>query len=175
MSGILEYLPLLRGYKPSFDTKANMTLTPAGSTSTLRIPPEEKWQKPGWIKCVLATVNNPYTIAEHNVFEKPTVTTPYALYLLGNWRPPPHGGTWLDRYDMVNNLYTVCFAPIPPQDFKSGTQIILKHPVNDPFGNPIGNIAVHLTWWNVVLIDDIEEFRKSVQELFGRPKILGGI
>ena len=171
MPSLMEFLPLLRGWRFSHDIKYNQTLSPG---KTFRIPLEERWDKPGWIRCVIGCVNNPHTIIEHNVYEKPVSLTPFLLYRLGTVRPPPTGGAWLDRYDAINNIYTVCFAPMPPQEFKAGTQIIIKHPGNDPLTSaPIGNINIIVAWWNAVLIYDEDEFRKSLKQVFGTEALRG--
>jgi len=166
MPSLMEFLPFLRGWEFNHGLKENVPLLVG---KTVRVPMEEKF--PGWIRCILGSVNNPYVIIEHTVFVKPLTLTPFSLNYLGVTRPPPHGGAWIDKYDTTNNIYTVSYAPLPPQEYKPGTKIIIKHPEKDPTGAAIGDLNIYAIWWNLIQIIDEAEFRKSLKEVFGTDKV----
>jgi hypothetical protein len=121
---------------------------------------------PGWIRGLVGISNSPYVQVVHNVFEKEMVFTAYTLLGLGEISPTPIGSVWLQTWDAVNNVYKVLYAPIPPQEFKKGTDIWMTAPTVDPVtGLPITTPAAGTLGWHVILLLDREKFLSKLHEV----------
>lgn len=161
---LLEFLPLIdpSSWKHVFDTIQNRVIQPGRD---LRIT----WKKKGWIRYVVSTVNNPYTIIEHNFYGGKQVSTSlYQLFALGITSPMPAGVNWIQTYDVVNNIYVAAYSPVPPQEIRPDptTYIAAIAPTVDPLtGAPIVTPTVMSLLYDSVIVLDEEKFKEGLRGL----------
>jgi len=162
MVSLMELLPLLKGWEHRFDFRQNEVIDPG---KELRIT----WEKPGWVRYIAGTCNNPYTVIEHNVYaNKPMSLSYYQLFAMGKISPSPAGTIWLQKYDVANNFYMTSYEPVPPQEFtpKPRTYVTQIAPDTDPItGDPITTPTTMSVIYDIVLITNERDFRESLQEV----------
>ena len=166
MSGLIPLLPLLKGWKNDNKLETYPTIPAQNPGQSYRIGP---FEYDGWIRCILGSVDNPFATFDHNVFEKPLVTTPYQLYVLSILSAPPTGAPWIYKFDTINNIYTIAWTPMPPQEFKKGTEIDVRAATQDLItGLPITTpTRILSSWVNVTLITNPDVFKDSLKEVGG--------
>lgn len=159
-----ELLPLIdtSSWKHVFDEIQGRVIQPGHD---LRIT----WEKKAWIRHVVGVVNNPYTIIEHNIYGGKQISISYyQLLTAGIITPMPAGAYWLQKYDVVNNIYVACYSPVPPQEVNPNpnTYIAFIAPTVDPLtGAPIVTPTVMSLLYDSVIVLDEEKFRESLRGL----------
>jgi hypothetical protein len=166
----MELLPLIStsSWKHQFDYMQNRVIQPGFD---LRV----EWRNKGWIRYVVGITNNPYTTIEHNVFGgKQISVSVYQLYALGITTPAPAGTNWVQTWDPINNIYVVCYTPVPPQEIVPNpvTYISAYAPTVDPLTElPILTPTTMSILYDSVIITDEEKFKEDLKAILGNAKL----
>lgn len=155
-----ELLPLLRGweYRPK-DIDQPITI-PKGEEHSI----QEFKAKMGWIFFVTGAISDPdgemvmrYDILENDI-------RPKGLYELG-LTVPNANGIWCTRYEIgPPPVYGGAFTPVDPLGFNKYCHLLIRAP--EDVDLILYNYA-HL----VVEVTDLNEFLKSLREVYGTDKI----
>jgi len=152
MTYLTDLLPLLRGWHYEVKDIDNVP-TYTVKEEILRVT-----DKVGWVVWCSAVINNKN--AEIKVFVDGYCRadmTPAQLFAAGV-TIPNSAGYWFGTYNDIASVYTVFFTPIYPYPFKESVIISLVPPAG-------GNVTVISYGHVLVIIDDIDEFKKSLKEL----------
>jgi len=156
------------GWKPDTDLIMNITLQPG---QTEHVGP---WEKPGWMRCLGVYSDNPYVRVSQNIYsiEKPFEWDFFTLFVYGENRPGPGGSlVYLEKYDVVNNIYKMIYQPQPVQEFLAKSDVLITLPTRDPFGNAITTAAIISHFHQTILIDNVAKFTAKLQEVLGTRRV----
>jgi hypothetical protein len=147
---------------PDFRYEISKTLQPGAE---LHLGP---WKKAGWIRNAFILSNNPHVRINQTVFsaQRPLSYSFYDVHFTGICEPGPAGVVWVPLYDTVNNIYSMVYQPMPPQEFLPGADIWFSLPTIDSMGNPITTPATISYSICAILLDSKDKFLEKLREIF---------
>jgi hypothetical protein len=168
MPSLMELLPLIVdeegkpcGWTSGFIYIPPTRINPGGS---LHIGP---FSKPGWLRNAFLISDNPHLRVNQTVFhgQRPVSWSFYEAWLYGAVTPGPAGLAWVPKYDTANNIYSMLYQPIPPQEYMEGADIWLTLPERDPNGNPITSPATITLSLHTIILDSRERFTEKLKTI----------
>jgi hypothetical protein len=168
MASLMELLPFITdklgkpyGWSTDFRYEVQKTLQPGAE---LHLGP---WKKAGWIRNAFILSNNPHVRINQTVFaaQRPLSYSFYEVHSVGICEPGPAGVVWVPLYDTVNNVYSMVYQPMPPQEFLPEADIWFSLPTIDPMGNLITTPATISYSIYAILLDSKEKFLEKLREM----------
>jgi hypothetical protein len=168
MASLMELLPLIvdgkgnpYGWAADFRYEFYRALEPGRE---LHLGP---WRKPGWMRSAILLSNNPHVRVSQTVFhgQRPVSWSFYEAWLYGMTSPGPIGLAWVPKYDAANNIYSMLYQPVPPQEFMAGADIWFSLPETDPTGAPITAPATISYSVHVIVLDSREKLIEKLREI----------
>ena len=153
MSIILDFLPMLEGWRETFEQKENIEIS--FESEILKI------DNPGWIVAGALAINNPDTIVElrYTGRAKPRVT-PRMLWTFNMTQPTNYLPYTTKPVPNDENIYTVVYEPSTLIPFKPPLTVKLIPPI----GTSVRIIAFTYLLYEII---DQELFLKSLQKVLG--------
>jgi len=162
LGDLIESLrPFLRGIDELAWFVVNKSLNPGESI-------EFRPGKAGWLVDIAVVVDTPYLSVKHNYWGQDIEYSIYSVYVYGNLSTNV-AYNYVTKYDTVNNIYSMAYAPRPFKYYTKSAYIKITAPLINPITLVPITTPATITYLLVhyLEITDLDELKKSMQEVLG--------